>query len=166
MSLLRTKAICCLFILLLSNSQNAVPGGRSEEEPDVPPSREANGLPLVRERVTLDYFMANHKTKPFTAADLTIAELQKRTNVYFNIISIDSGYWDKYKVMLGSNDLPDLIFTTVADAKRYGMQGLFLSLDELLEQHGKHILTAIEQEGIEEDMRALDGKIYFFPKSI
>ncbi|UCF99629.1 MAG: extracellular solute-binding protein [Spirochaetaceae bacterium] len=122
------------------------------------------GLPLVQERVTLDYFMANHKTAPFTAQDLTIAELQRRTNVFFNIISIDSGYWDKYKVMLASNDLPDLIFTNVADAKRYGMEGLFLPLDELLEKHGKNILAAIEQEGIAEDMRALDGRIYFFPK--
>jgi putative aldouronate transport system substrate-binding protein len=164
MDLLRIRAIGCLLILFICNSRYAFPGGRSEEKSDGPPIAGASGLPLVRERVILDYFMANHKTRPFTAEDLTIAELQKRTNVYFNIISIDSGYWDKYKVMLASKDLPDLIFTTVADAKRYGMEGLFLSLDELLEQHGKHILTAIEQEGIAEDMRALDGKIYFFPK--
>lgn len=164
MRLLRIKTSCYFFILLISINQSTFSLGRSEEKPDVVPGKGTHALPIVGERVTLDYFMANHKTKPFTAADLTIAELQKRTNVYFNIISIDSGYWDKYKVMLASNNLPDLIFTTVADAKRYGMEGLFLSLDELLEQHGKHILTAIEQEGIEEDMRALDGKIYFFPK--
>jgi putative aldouronate transport system substrate-binding protein len=108
--------------------------------------------------------MANHKTKPFTADDLTIAELQKRTNINFKIISIDSGYWDKYRVMLGSKNMPDLVFTTVSDAKRYGMDGLFIPLDELLERHGKNILRAIEEEGIEDDMRALDGKIYFFPK--
>ena len=164
MRLLRIKTSCYFFILLISINQSTFSLGRSEEKPDVVPGKGTHALPIVGERVTLDYFMANHKTKPFTAADLIIAELQKRTNVYFNIISIDSGYWDKYKVMLASNNLPDLIFTTVADAKRYGMEGLFLSLDELLEQHGKHILTAIEQEGIEEDMRALDGKIYFFPK--
>jgi len=164
MSLLRIKTICYFFILLISINQGTFSVGRSEEKPDVLPGQGTHALPLAGERVTLDYFMANHRTKPFTAEDLTIAELQKRTNVYFNIISIDSGYWDKYKVMLASNDLPDLIFATVADAKRYGMAGLFLPLDELLEQHGKHILTAIEQEGIEEDMRALDGKIYFFPK--
>jgi putative aldouronate transport system substrate-binding protein len=164
MNLLRRITVFCLFLLLISNPQNIFPVGKAEEKTDVGPNKGPYGLPLVRDRVTLDYFMADHRTKAFTAEDLTIAELQKRTNVYFNIISIDSGYWDKYKVMLASNDLPDLIFTTVADAKRYGMEGLFLSLDELLEQHGKHILTAIEQEGIAEDMRALDGKIYFFPK--
>ena len=90
----RIQAVCCLIVLLLNNSQNAFPRGRPEEKPDVVPSRGTYGLPLVRERVTLDYFIANHKTKPFTAEDLTIAEFQRRTNVYFNIISIDSGARD------------------------------------------------------------------------
>ena len=62
---------------------------------------------VSEERITLSYFMANHKTMPFTAEDLTIAELQRRTNVSFDIESIDSGYWDKYKMLLASNDLPD-----------------------------------------------------------
>lgn len=164
MYVLRKIAIYCLFVLLLCFPQNVFGIGGAEDAMEILSAKENSGLPLVHERVTLDYFMANHKTAPFTAEDLTIAELQRRTNIYFNIISIDSGYWDKYKVMLASTDLPDLIFTTVADAKRYGMEGLFLSLDELLERHGRNILIAIEQEGIAEDMRALDGKIYFFPK--
>ena len=66
--------------------------------------------------------------------------------------------------MLASKNLPDLIFTTVAEAKLNGMEGLFLPLDDLLERHGSNILKAMREEGIEEDMRALDGKIYFFPK--
>jgi len=164
MNLLPKKVIYFLFLLLLSYPQSVFSTGGSEKSQNAVSGEGSSGLPLVQERVTLDYFMANHKTAPFTAEDLTIAELQRRTNVYFNIISIDSGYWDKYKVMLAANDLPDLIFTTVADAKRFGMEGLFLPIDELLKKHGQNILTAIEQEGIAEDMRALDGKIYFFPK--
>jgi len=117
MNLLRSIAIFCLFLLLISNPQNIFPVGRAEERSYVGPNEGPGGLPLIRERVTLDYFMANHKTRPFKAEELTIAELQKKTNVYFNIISIDSGYWDKYKVMLASNDLPDLIFTTAAGRK-------------------------------------------------
>jgi putative aldouronate transport system substrate-binding protein len=162
--MVRKSAIYCLFILVLFCPQIVYPTGGLEQPARSVPKSQTAGLPLVQERVTVDYFMANHKTAPFTAEDLTIAELQRRTNVYFNIISIDSGYWDKYKIMLSSSKLPDLIFTTVADAKRYGMEGLFLPLDDLLRQHGKNILSAIEEEGIAEDIRALDGRIYFFPK--
>lgn len=161
----KLKTICWISVLFVCINIAVFPtGGRPEEPVATEKTEGMYGLPLVKERVTIDYFMANHKTKPFTANDLTIAELQRHTNVYFNIISIDSGYWDKYKVMLASNNLPDLVFTTVADAKRYGMDGLFIPLDDLLEKHGQNILQAIREEGIEEDMRALDGKIYFFPK--
>ena len=165
MGIIKLKTICWISVLFVCINIAVFPtGGRPEEPVATEKTEGMYGLPLVKERVTIDYFMANHKTKPFTANDLTIAELQRRTNVYFNIISIDSGYWDKYKVMLASNNLPDLVFTTVADAKRYGMDGLFIPLDDLLEKHGQNILQAIREEGIEEDMRALDGKIYFFPK--
>lgn len=154
-----------IFLLMCINTEGFSWGNREEQRSAAnKPGTAAQGLPLVREQVNLEYFMANHKTKPFTAEDLTIAELQKRTNIYFKIISIDSGYWDKYKVMLASNNMPDLVFTTVSDAKRYGIDGLFIPLDELLERHGSNILRAIEEEGIEDDMRALDGKIYFLPK--
>jgi len=164
MGITKLKTICWFFILFVFVNPVVFPGGQPEEPVATGQIGGTDGLPLTEERVTVDYFMANHKTKPFTADDLTIAELQKRTNVHFNIISIDSDYWDKYKIMLASNDLPDLVFTTVADAKRYGMNGLFIPLDDLLEKHGNNILEAIREEGIEQDMRALDGKIYFFPK--
>ena len=166
MSLTRIRSLCLISMLLLLVGPDVFPAGKRQEEQAVTNTKRGRvaGLPLVKERVTLDYFMANHKTKPFTANDLTIAEFQKRTNIYFNIISIDSDYWDKYKVMLASGDLPDLVFTTVADAKRYGMEGLFTPLDDLLETFGGSVLQAIREEGIEQDMRALDGKIYFFPK--
>ena len=162
----KMKYFSWFFMLLMGITLGVSLGCNREKQPvsENTPETKATRLPLVREPVTLDYFMANHKTKPFTADDLTIAELQRRTNVYFNIISIDSGYWDKYKVMLASEDLPDLVFTTVADAKRYGMEGLFIPLDDLLERYGSNILQAMKEEGIEEDVRALDGKIYFFPK--
>jgi putative aldouronate transport system substrate-binding protein len=139
-------------------------GGKPEEAAMDEYTNDRARLPLTQEPVTIDYFMSNHRTKPFTVDDLTFAELQRQTNVYFNIISVDSGYWDKYEIMLSANALPDLVFTTVAKAKNSGIEGTFAPLDELLEEHGSHVMQAIDEERIKEDVRALDGKMYFFPK--
>ena len=114
MGIIKLKTICWISVLFVCINIAVFPtGGRPEEPVATEKTEGMYGLPLVKERVTIDYFMANHKTKPFTANDLTIAELQRRTNVYFNIISIDSGYWDKYKVMLASNDLPDVVLLDI-----------------------------------------------------
>ena len=161
---MRITALIAIALVTLTAPWAYSRGGKSEQSIVQSGSKAPTGTPLAEIPVTVDYFMSNHKTKPLTADDLTIAELQRRTNVYFNIISIDSNYWDKYKVMLASGDLPDLIFTTVPDAKRFGMEGLFLPLDSLLEEHGQNILNAFQEEKITEDIKALDGNTYFFPK--
>jgi ABC-type glycerol-3-phosphate transport system substrate-binding protein len=132
--------------------------GRPKDEQAIAERSIDNGILLAETPITVEFFWPKHKTKPFTESDLTIITLQERANVHFKCISISSDYWDKYIIMLASGDLPDLIFTTLTDAIRYSMDGLFSPLDEMFEKHATNILEAIPVEGTEADMRVLDGR--------
>ena len=94
-----SRITACLIVAMVFASQAVFAAGK-HEAPATDNARES-GLPLVSEPVTLDYFMANHKTAPFSATDLTIAELQKRTNVYLNIISIDIVIYVIFRYFIG-----------------------------------------------------------------
>jgi putative aldouronate transport system substrate-binding protein len=121
-------------------------------------------LPLTEQKVTLDYLLSDHATQPINATDPVLAELQKRTNVSFNFLKTAEGYNDKFKITLASGKLPDLLYAELVDAKKYGPEGAFMPLDDLLKKYGPNILKTIKDRGIEKDLKAADGKIYALPK--
>lgn len=118
----------------------------------------------LKEKASFEIFSAVHDTKPQSGNEPIFAEIEKRTNVQLKLTNIPTAsYADKFKVTLVSGDLPDVMDADVASAKKYGMDGAFLALDELLQKHGPNILKSIKDEGIEASLRASDGKIYGIP---
>ncbi|WNR45291.1 extracellular solute-binding protein [Paenibacillus roseipurpureus] len=124
----------------------------------------ATQMPIVKDKLTLDFFIKDHATKPITGNEPPFVELEKRTNIHFNFIKTADGFEDKFKITLASGKLPDIMqSTSINDAKRYGMEGAFLPLDDLLKKFGPNILKVMKDRGIEKDVRAADGKIYGIP---
>ncbi|TNJ65099.1 extracellular solute-binding protein [Paenibacillus hemerocallicola] len=118
----------------------------------------------LKEKASFEIFSAAHDTKPQRGNEPIFAEIEKRTNVQLKLTNIPSAsYADKFKVTLVSGDLPDVMDSDVASAKKYGMDGAFLALDDLLKKFGPNILKAIKEEGIDTSLRAADGKIYGIP---
>lgn len=80
----------------------------------------------------------------------------------------DAVFNDKKLLMLASGDYPALIMNagiSKADQIKYGMQGAFIPLNDLIEQHAPNIKKAMEEiPYLAPAMTAPDGNIYALPK--
>jgi putative aldouronate transport system substrate-binding protein len=143
-------------------------GSESEsgKQPSSAPTEASSSTAVfpLKEKASFEIFSAAHDTKPQSGNEPIFAEIEKRTNVQLKLINIPSAsYADKFKVTLASGNLPDVMDSDVASAKRYGMDGAFLALDDLLKKFGPNILNSIKDEGVDASLRASDGKIYGIP---
>lgn len=121
----------------------------------------------LKEKVVIDIFNQAHSTKPTNGTEPVFVELEKRTNVELNLIKVNkSSYDDQFQLSLASGDRPETMETYPTDAKKYGMEGAFMPLDDLLKEHGPNIMQMIEDHGIELEARAADGHIYGIPLMI
>ncbi|WP_054025244.1 extracellular solute-binding protein [Bacillus sp. FJAT-28004] len=95
--------------------------------------------------------------------------LENKFNAKFNwdIISMD-GAKEKRQISLASGDFPDAYLLTAyidqfsqSDLLKYGKQGVFLPLNELIDQFAPNIKTAMEKEPLLKALNtAPDGNIY------
>ncbi|MGG4345403.1 ABC transporter substrate-binding protein [Paenibacillus lautus] len=80
----------------------------------------------------------------------------------------DAVFNDKKLLMLASGDYPALIMNagiSKADQIKYGMQGAFIPLNDLIEQHAPNIKKALEEVSyLKSATTAPDGNIYALPK--
>ncbi|WP_127585338.1 extracellular solute-binding protein [Paenibacillus koleovorans] len=145
-------------------------GSGAQSSPSVAPSAgtassasPAAVFPL-KEKGSFEIFSAAHDTKPQSGNEPIFAEIEKKTNVQLKLTNIPTAsYTDKFKVTLVSGNLPDVMDSDIASAKKYGMDGAFLALDDLLKKFGPNIMKSIKDEGLEASLRASDGKIYGIP---
>ncbi|MGO4542195.1 extracellular solute-binding protein [Paenibacillus sp. 2TAB19] len=96
-------------------------------------------------------------------------ELEKKFNAKFEWIAVPyEGAREKRQISLASGDYADAYILTSyidqfsqADVLRYGQQGVFLPLNELIEQYAPHIKAAMEQNPtLRAYSTAPDGNIY------
>ncbi|OAS87833.1 MULTISPECIES: extracellular solute-binding protein [Metabacillus] len=71
---------------------------------------------------------------------------------------------EAFNLMIASGEIPDLVHGTKADLTKYGKEGAFLPLDDLIEKHAPNIKKYLdEMEGLKEFATASDGNLYFIP---
>ncbi|MBD2870850.1 ABC transporter substrate-binding protein [Paenibacillus arenilitoris] len=79
-----------------------------------------------------------------------------------------NAFGDKKQLLLASGDYPALILNagaTKADQIKYGQQGTFIPLNDLIEQYAPNIKQAMEEiPNLKESMTAPDGNIYALPR--
>jgi len=134
-------------------------------------------LPIVPEPITLT---ALAQTRP----DITLGndmsvmqELARRTNIHieWQLLPIDAAeLMTVFNVIMASGDIPDIVqHTNANNVNRFGMEGLFLPLRELILDYAPNMVAAfnnpLEGEIIPYDINvwgqitALDGEIYNVP---
>lgn len=128
-------------------------------------------FPLTEEKATLRVVIPS-----FTAVeDFTTNEFTKwyeeKTNVAVEWVIVPAGDegLQKLNLMLSSGDIPDVIMgfynITPALQQVYGQQGIFIPLNELIEQHGTNVKNAFERYPLAKEVAtAADGNIYGLPE--
>ncbi|TDQ42689.1 extracellular solute-binding protein [Aureibacillus halotolerans] len=95
-------------------------------------------------------------------------ELQKKTGVDINWEEINSSSLDERKnIMMASKDLPDAFYQigfSNDELLKYGKQGLFIPLEDLIEEHAPNIQKLLDENPeIRKAITQSDGHIYSLP---
>lgn len=130
----------------------------------------SEGMPIVDEQVTITLMSARPTT---TAEDWNeisaIQETEELTNVHvdFGLVPQD-GAAERRNLALTSGDYPEAFYRTgigTGDIAKYGEQGTFIPLNDLLDQYMPNLTTILDDNPtIREGLTFPDGNIYTLPQ--
>lgn len=84
---------------------------------------------------------------------------------FTSVISVDLE--EKRNYSLSSGTYPDLFFKTMleaADLEKYGKQGIFIPLEDLMREYAPNLSARLDEMDGWEEIRSSDGHIYAFPE--
>ncbi len=128
-----------------------------------------SGMPIVKEPISLDFFTS--KT-PQTANDwndvMIFNEYRDMTDMDINWEMVpEASLEEKRNLALASGNLPDAFYSASmppGDILKYGEQGTFIKLNDLIDEYAPNIKKLFEQyPEIEKAITFPDGNIYSFP---
>jgi len=183
----RRIAIVTAFMLLStlilgacsSKSGNpSAPAGSSSQSPQASASQSpaqeelftpVGTYPIVTKPLTLKMFapqfasIENMDTNTYTK----YVEEKTNINIEWDLVP-DNALNDRKQLMLASGDYPEVILhgnLTKDEQMKYGKQGVFLPLNDLIEQYAPNIKKAIEDlPYLKGSITAPDGNIYGLPQ--
>ena len=96
------------------------------------------------------------------------AWIAEKTNVQLVFQEIPDTEWDtKVNLLIASDELPDAFIYggfTAAELADYGSQGVFMAMNDIIEEHGYYTKQVFEQQDkLPGAYTALDGKMYTLP---
>ncbi|KON90059.1 ABC transporter substrate-binding protein [Sporosarcina globispora] len=125
-------------------------------------------MPIVKEKIELDGFAARYLS-PQNWEDLMLwKEYEKMTNIHINWETVSTeALPEKRNLMLASGDYPDLLFAAAlpkSDLIKYGQQGVFLPLNDLIDKYAPNLKKIMDENPVvKQGITMADGNIYGFP---
>ncbi|EPY11622.1 extracellular solute-binding protein [Paenibacillus alvei] len=126
------------------------------------------GMPIAKDKMTMTAFAG----KFFASADwsklMLWQEYEKMSNIHieWETVQIDS-LKEKRNIKLAGGDYPEMFFASAlpkTDLIKYGSQGTFLRLNDLIDQYAPNFKKIMEQYPIvKKGITMPDGSIYGFP---
>ncbi|WP_284140492.1 extracellular solute-binding protein [Virgibacillus sp. LDC-1] len=178
---MKSKSLWSMLLLIVAAvlTLSACQSDKADSDPssgkDDPKASKANktGMPIVDESLDLEIF-AN---KPAQNEDNDWNDIlvwnhyrdMTNVNVKWDLVSPDA-LDEKRNLALGSGDLPDAFFLSSipnTDLLRYGKQGVFLPLNDLIEEYAPNLTKIMEEDpSIKKAITFPDGNIYSMPSLI
>jgi len=128
----------------------------------------AEGYPIVDEKITLRVLVANDAFSPPDYNDLKLVQdIEELTNIHIEWIMAGSGVTEKRALMLSTGDLPDMFAASVTadELVRYGSNGTFIPMQDLIDAYAPNILSLFDEiPGLRAFITAPDGNIYGVPR--
>lgn len=127
------------------------------------------GMPIVDEEITLKFFAGQAPATNDNWNDVLIFnEYEDRSNINIEWEMVPhQSVAEKRNLALSSGDLPDAFHSTgmpPVDILRYGQQGTFVELNDLIDEYAPNFKKILEDNPlIEQSVTMADGKIYSFP---
>lgn len=162
-----------LLILLVmgacsDNNENTAVEVSEEEKETVA----KEGMPIVEEPITLD-FLGGEDIHPADDWNdiLVLNEYEDRSNVNINWETVPAESIEEQRnLRLGGGNVPDAFYhmgIPQRDLMKYGEQGVFIDLSELIEDYAPNISALFDEHPeIKKSMTMADGGIYSIPTII
>src|SRR5699024_10363665 len=111
------------------------------------------GMPIVDEPIELDFFARQAAVSNDNWNDvLVFNEYEDMTNMNINWQMVtDNVITEKLNLALGSGSLPDAFHTTFmsnSDMMKYGEQGVFIPLNDLIEEYAPNFRKILDENPI------------------
>ncbi len=141
------------------------PAGGGQSAQNVNPT----GMPIVKEPVKLKFFTGKSPQTGNKFEDTLVwKEYAKQSgiDVEFQLVPFES-LTEKRNLALASGDYPDAFYSArvpVADLMKYGSQGVFVKLNDLIDKHAPNLKKLLEKyPDLKKGLTMPDGGIYSFP---
>ncbi|WP_062104523.1 extracellular solute-binding protein [Bacillus niameyensis] len=128
------------------------------------------GFPIVNEEINLEIFAGQAPaTNPDWNDVMIFNEYEKMTNMNIKWKMVPhAGLAEQRNLALGSGNLPDAFHSAsmpVSDIMRYGEQGVFIPLNDLIDEYAPNFKALMEKyPEIKAGVTMPDGNIYGFPQ--
>lgn len=130
---------------------------------------------ITDEKITLS-ILTTEWSNAVVGNDMPVyQELEKRTNIHldFQLLPLTDPL-EKFNLIMASGDLPDIVAYANADAiNKYGMEGAFMPLQDLINEHAPNIKAALDdpmpgeplpyKQNAWAEITSGDGNIYTIP---
>ncbi len=150
-----------------SNNENTEPD--KEAKPAEESGFHPTGYPIVDEKITLRFAAAKGSvSKDFDGLPF-FEMVEKETNVHIEwSMNPDSSWNEKKNLLFASGELPDAFYghhiLSTDEVLRYGTQGMFVPLEQLIEQYAPNLTAIFEKNPqFKKEITAPDGHIYALP---
>ncbi len=144
-------------------------GDKAEEldyEENVPDNLNLEGFPIVKEPLTLKAMVSKHAAQPSWNEILVWQEYEKMTGIKIEWEEVSSDLSEKRNLALASGEYPDVFYrASVPDTElmKYGTQGVFIALNDLIDQYGPNYKKLLEENpDAAKAARMPDGNIYSY----
>jgi putative aldouronate transport system substrate-binding protein len=156
----------------VAGAQDATPAASSGVQVDPTLTEPEQTYPLVSEPATLRVLIPSNPTVEDFATNEFTAWYEERTGVHIEWEVVPAATPAErdaaLNLRLASGDYPDIIMsfgTTPTVTQIYGQQGVFIALNDFIEQHGPYTKRAFsEYPSAQIAATAADGNIYALPQ--
>ncbi|SFQ47751.1 extracellular solute-binding protein [Caldicoprobacter faecalis] len=140
----------------------------AKEDEDVPPYLNKEGFPIVKEPITLRFMVRQTPVQPPHEEIFVWQEYEKMTGVKIEWINVpDTDLAEKRNLAIASGDLPDAFIRCNfpdLDVLRYGEQGIFIELNDLIDKYAPNLKACMEKyPEVKKGLPEYNGKIYATP---
>lgn len=171
-SKMKKLLIAVLILLVLTACTNDNSGKKDEKsDKESPDNLTESGMPIVKEPITLKMF-ASQQSIPADWNDIFIwNEYEKLTNINVEWEQVPAeSLGEKRNLALASGNLPDAFYISSIpsmDVLKYGKQGTFIKLNDLIDEHAPNLKKLMEEyPEIRKGMTFPDGNIYSLPSLV
>lgn len=121
---------------------------------------------ITEEPLTLTAHIHNANTEVLSDDWIIEQKAGEMTNIYLKgVASVnETDSTNAFNLMIASKDLPDIVGGESINLIKYGMEGAFMPLEDLIKQHAPNIQKMLDENpDVKAAITAADGHIYYLP---